>query len=800
MEPMPTPTADYSAAWDFLTRFHPGRLVVVTGISLDKKSFPTETFGPGDRARFLPWAEACAIIPANLYFSVGEPMTAATKKLERTDIRAVHWLHVDIDPRAGEDHAAEKTRILALLQNPPGGLPKPTCIVHSGGGYQAFWKLSEPLPVNGDLATAEDLKLYNLQLERLLGADNTHDVSRIMRIPGTVNLPDAKKLKKGRVPTLATLVEWHDDRVYPIGVFVKAPQVQTVSVAGSAGLAVSPSIKAPANVQRIGHPDELGDKVSDKCKVCIVNGCDPNEPDHFPSRSELLFWVTCELVRAGVNEDTIYSVLTDPDFKVSESVREKGSGMERYALRQIERAREEAIDPALRELNDRHAVIESIGGKCRVIEEVWNPALKRHVMEVQGFDDFRNRYMNRAVSVGTKTTKTGKEIPQEMPAGEWWLRQEKRRQYRSIVFMPKGDAAGSYNLWKGFGCEARPGDWSLFRDHIRGIICGGNAEHFAYLLGWMANAVQNPGEPGHTVPVLRGPQGCGKSIFGHHFGHVFGRHYFYANAPDDVLGKFNSHLRETVFLFADEAFFAGDPKNARRLKAIVTDPLLTIELKGVNKEQAKNCLHCIMAGNDEWIVQVDKDDRRYFVLDALGTHANDHAYFATIARQMERGGYEAMLHELLTMDLSGFNVRAKPDTLGLQRQKQFSMDAESRWILQLLRDGLPESAQHNGCPDVAYPGDRDDGKRAGLYAHARKSAPDLRDRSDVRLADVLTEWGVTRKRHPEGMRCVFPPLASMRAAFDAKWGEQDWPGGSEAAWGWTDEPVPEYPADLERPF
>lgn len=789
---------DYGASWDYLQRFHPGRLVVVTGISLDKKSVPTETFGPDDRAKFLTWVEACAKMPANIYFSVGEPIAPVTKKMERADIKAVHYLHVDLDPRAGEDLGAEQSRILGLLRNPPNGFVPPTGIVYSGGGYQAYWALREPLPVNGDVATAEDLKLYNLQIERVFGGDNCHDVSRIMRVPGTINQPDKKKVEKGRVPALAQVVEWNAERIYGIEQFVKAPMVQS---SPNGGDGPAPTMKAPGNVRQFGHVDELGDAVSDQVKVCIVNGCDPTNPGHFPSRSEALFWVCCELVRAGVDDETIYAVLMNRDWKISDSVTEKGSGAQRYALRQIERAKEDAIDPSLRELNDQHAVILNLGGKCMVIEEVWSPVLKRPVMEVQGFDHFRNRYMNRTVNVGTKTTKSGKEIPQEMPVGEWWLRHAQRRQYRSIVFMPKGDAAGSYNLWQGFGCEARAGDWSLFREHIRKIICAEHDEHFAYLLGWMANAVQNPGEPGHTVPVLRGPQGCGKSIFGHHFGHLFGRHYFYATKPEDVLGKFNSHLRETVFLFADEAFFAGDPRNARQLKALVTDPYLTIELKGVNKEQAQNCLHCIMAGNDEWIVQADKDDRRYFVLDALGAHTNDHAYFAQIAQQLKAGGYEAMLHELLAMDLTKFNVRAKPDTLGLQRQKQFSMDAESRWMLHLLREGLPESAQHHGAPDVAYPGDRDEGKRFGLFTHARRAVPELREVSDVRFADVLKEWGVTSKRYPEGKRYRFPSLPQLRRAFDARWGKQDWPGGIDAAWGWLDETVPDY-SDLGdgRPF
>lgn len=326
---------NYNESWQFLQRFHPGRLVVITGISTDKKQVPTETFAPNERERFLKWVEAAGKSDCNIYFSVGEPMARATKKLERSDIKAVHWLHVDVDPRVGEDIDTERTRILALLRA-PSGLPEPTAIIYSGGGYQAYWRLSEPIDISGSVEAAEDAKLYNLQIERTIGADNCHDVSRIMRVPGTINLPDAKKAKKGRVPTLSEVVEFHEDRSYSISRFTKATPLATEVPKGAAKQAA-----APKNVVRLKHIDDLGDKVSDKCKVVIVQGTDPDDPGRWPSRSEPLLWVTCELMRSGVDDDAIYSVLTDPQFGISESVVEKGGGMERYALRQIDKAHRE---------------------------------------------------------------------------------------------------------------------------------------------------------------------------------------------------------------------------------------------------------------------------------------------------------------------------------------------------------------------------------------------------------------------------------------------------------------------------
>lgn len=781
------PVANFERSWDWLQKAHPGRQVVVTCITLDKKQLPTETFGPGDKAKFLKWIAAAAAMPANCYFSVGEPLKAVTKKMERADIARVWYLHVDLDPRAGEDLAQEQERILNLLRNPPAPLPPPTGIVYSGGGYQGYWALSEPLTVDGLVNVAEELKLYNVQIERALGGDNCHDISRILRVPDTVNVPDEKKVKKGRVPALAQEVEWHADRVYPIAAFTKAVQVQTPGVASGAGIGDVPKIKAPGNVRQFGHVDEIGSGVSDQVKVYIVNGEDPSSPGHFPSRSEMLFWVTCEMVRGGVDDETIYAVLMNRDWKISDSILEKGGGAERYALRQIERAKEDAIDPALRELNDRHAVIRNFGGQCVVVEEVECPVLKRATLTKMGFDHFRNGYMNRWVNLGDKKDKKGNVVGTiEMPVGEWWLRNPRRRQYDRIVFAPGRDVPGAMNLWHGFAVMPKPGSWRLMRRHLLGVICSGNRQHYRYLIRWFARMVQQPGSQGEVAVVLRGPEGAGKSIVRKNIARMFGRHAMAVSQPSHLVGNFNYHLRDVVFLAAEEAFFAGDKRHQSVLKSIVTDESLTIERKGVDSETSPNFLHLMMLSNEQWVVPAGQDDRRYFVLDVSKAHMRDYPYFAALQAELDSGGLEAMLHDLLMMDLSDFNVRAKPDTDALRDQKKFGMKDEDKWVLLLLRDGLPESAVHEDFPDVAYPEDRKDGSE-GLLSHARTSVPGLRTMSTVRLAEVAEEWGVTRKRYTKGMRYLFPPLSEMRAKFDAKWGKQEWPGGDEAKWGWTDE-------------
>src|SRR5690606_35778417 len=112
----------------------------------DKRQIPTATFQPDQREEFLTWVEACGKMPANIYFSVAEPIGEPTEKMSRAQVRAVHWVHVDVDPRPGEDLEAEQSRIVELLRDPP-GLPAPSVIVATGGGYAAYWALSDPIPI-----------------------------------------------------------------------------------------------------------------------------------------------------------------------------------------------------------------------------------------------------------------------------------------------------------------------------------------------------------------------------------------------------------------------------------------------------------------------------------------------------------------------------------------------------------------------------------------------------------------------------------------------------------------------------
>ena len=150
----------------------------------------------------INWAASENSQGKNLYWTVNLVVDGHDKKAKKTDIVAVRFAHVDIDPPKGGG-AFDKVKIevgLVALPFPP------SLIIDSGGGLQAFWRLAGP-------AEPSDIEAVNRGLAEHLGGDNCHNIDRLMRLPGTVNYPNAKKRSAGRTNSLAK-VSYDPDRLF----------------------------------------------------------------------------------------------------------------------------------------------------------------------------------------------------------------------------------------------------------------------------------------------------------------------------------------------------------------------------------------------------------------------------------------------------------------------------------------------------------------------------------------------------------------------------------------------------------
>jgi hypothetical protein len=340
-------------------------------------------------------------------------------------------------------------------------------------------------------------------------------------------------------------------------------------------------------------------------------------------------------------------------------------------------------DALVAELNGEYAVI-STGGRTFIAQFGMDETRKCQRINFFSQRDFELRLANRF----TENPATGKRAP----LAKVWLSHPLRRQFLGgVAFAPMQELPpDTLNFWRGFSADPKPGDWSLFRQHLFENVCSGNQEQFNYLMDWLARLVQKPGEPGQVAIVLRGKKGIGKGKTVYWVGQMLRDHYFQATHADHVTGKFNSHYLDTVLLFADEALFAPDPRNEKILNGLITEEMRVSEQKFMPAISVKNCLHLIIATNSEWAIPATADERRYFVLDVSDARKEDFDYFAAIDAVMKAGGLEALLFDLRSRDISKFEVRRIPYTAALVEQQVQTFHGRgdvAGWLYEILSAG-----------------------------------------------------------------------------------------------------------------
>ena len=756
-------------------------------LSAKRPDGPFETRFCADVAAAREWIEA-RNGRFNLYVMINPAIPAADKKACKEDVSELAFLHVDLDVKQGpleEGLAGIRARLADFA-------PRPSGIIFSGGGYWAFWRLDEPLYLGGAEAQIAEAELYNRQLEIVLGGDHCFNVDRVCRIPGTINLPDKAKRDRGRTSSLATIVELRPGH-HPLHDFTPAPEVQKAKGSSSS----SNRVKISGNLPRLKDLDELPEEVTQRTRMLIVQGDDPDDPTRYGSKSEVMWAVVCELVRAGCDDDIIAAVLLDPDLGISDHPLRQKRSVE-YVARQIERAREEVVEPMLRKLNEQHAVIEMYGGKCRVISHRASEVdPSRQELVPQSFEDFRNRYMHIKVQVGT--TKDGN--PLYAPAGKWWLENPMRRQYRSVVFRPNAETEDGeeLNLWKGLAVKPKAGEWSLLRQLIEEVLAAGDPRASAYILRWAAFTVQYPERPAEVALVLRGGKGTGKSTFGHVMRRLFGQHGTSIASSHVMTNNFNKPLHDCCLLFADEALARGDAKAEGIIKALITEPTVMIEPKGVDAFPAPNRLKVIIASNEDWVVSASADERRFAVFDVAshfaappGSAQSDERgrWWAALNAELDGGGLEAFLYDLLAMDLGGWHPRYDvPQNDALVGQKAASLRGLDRVLYDILCAGtVPVNLHVMQLSDDSFVVATEELQKycAGL---ARRFDPTSNAVSyllgagrKVRGGKVPRPGlGFAKREYPRPKGWVWPPLIEARR----RWDEAFWPGEWDASPRWS---------------
>jgi hypothetical protein len=320
----------------------------------------------------------------------------------------------------------------------------------------------------------------------------------------------------------------------------------------------------------------------------------------------------------------------------------------------------------------------------------------------------RTRREKLQEALANRTVKVGEgAAAKEVAAATYWMRHRQRNTYDRVLYDPEGRLARReervLNLWAGLARTPKRGNWSRIRRHLFEVICRRDPDAFAYLLQWLAHAVQYPGTSPGTVVVLKGAaEGSGKSTVGRLMAQLFGRHGAEFNTAEQLLGKFNGHLSTLSFIVVNEPPFAGDHPSNRKFRSMITDSEWVFEDKYTGTWRGPNLAHMLLTTNAERAVDAGNAARRFLVLEVDPFRVGDSAYFEALNAQAENGGLEALLWFLQHLDLSGFRpARDLPVTGALREQQLLSAPDHVQWALDLAeRDGTVASL--TGAPPVTF--------------------------------------------------------------------------------------------------
>jgi hypothetical protein len=741
------------------------------------------------------------------------------------------WLDVDVkEPPKGYATFPEAAQAIAQFCK-DAKLPAPTATVKSGGGLHVYWISDTPL-------TPADWRPYAMGLRMLaekhgLRCDYgvTTDAARVLRVPGTFNY----KTKPPKAVELAWLAP--DDLSFATALD-KLPAAAnlnpsfTVTVK-EAGFDLS---AFPAKANNAALTGKLSDGITHDdiplAPLPIIKGCplwleaikthgkDHQQPiwnllilgstfmesgtkiahaisDWHPGyefnatdqmfarklrerQEKKLGWPSC----AAFQNEGCKLCATCPHFgknksplnlgmpvrPPSKAISVAGSASAANPVAELRDlcARGATLEEMLQEFNKRYAVV-------KYGSEVLVASITADEIATMKEQDFHKSFANVVVYQESSTGRRKAHVSKE------WFQWKGRRQYmgRGIVFDPSGPPDvpdDMLNLWRGFGIAPKRGDWSQLRKHIFEVICSANQLHYEYLIKWLAYAVQRLDRPVGIAVALRGEQGAGKGILGRTLGKIFGKHFAHIARGDQLTGQFNATVATACFVFLDEALWAGDKKAEGVLKALITEPTLMLEAKYRDPVMVENRLRIMVASNNDWCVPAGPGDRRWFVLDVANTRAGmqHKEYWEPLYSEIRNGGAEAMLYDLLAMDLRWFDVWAIPATAAKAEQQAHTFRDIEAWVYQVLQDGAvgPWHWQKTGLSiekDAAYGHYVEFTKLHREYRAQGKGewSKKLRRLLGSTVNDSRRSTGNDRTRHLE-----FGPLDQCRTVFTDKTGAQ----------------------------
>jgi len=218
--------------------------------------------------------------------------------------------------------------------------------------------------------------------------------------------------------------------------------------------------------------------------------------------------------------------------------------------------------------------------------------------------------------------------------------------YSRIVFKPNdyGLKRNQFNIWRGFE-SIMVEDFDIDKiqtilNHIFEVWCDSNNDYFKYILTWISHICKYPYDKTRVGLVIKGDQGSGKGIIVEFLKkYVFGLiNSVSCTGIDRLTTRFNGALQGKLLVNVNELSYVNDQYSSvfDKLKPLITDDTMLIELKGLESYEIENHSNFIFTTNHEFTLKLEQNDRRYACFSCNDKYIYNREYFNNLYSQINQ--------------------------------------------------------------------------------------------------------------------------------------------------------------------
>lgn len=243
------------------------------------------------------------------------------------------------------------------------------------------------------------------------------------------------------------------------------------------------------------------------------------------------------------------------------------------------------------------------------------------------------------------------------------------------------------NLWRPPGWqEVGPSkEPAPFLEHVR-YLFDGDEQAVDHILNFLGHLVQKPQERvNHAILLTSATKGIGKSTFGTIVRRLVGENNSRVAQTKDLKSQFDGWLMGKLIVQVDEIYEHGNWDLANKLKPLITEPTVSVNVKYGPQVEVSNFARFIMFSNHSAPLDIEDGDRRYFIFESKAAARDDNYYEVLNAFIGSAEGMNAIYSYLMQRDLRSFRPFAAPP---MTQAKRSIIDVSGNPLRQYIIDAV----------------------------------------------------------------------------------------------------------------